>query len=98
MNATGILAKLPGQHEADRTVGILKRDREVRQGYLTVVVSRACSLDWATAQSVVINPESFPHPRPAAERLTPEVLNPADAGARWCSATMLQLLSPRPWR
>lgn len=94
VNATGILAKVPGQSESQRVVTILQNDEDVRRLYLTAVTTRVCSLDWGRAATLVENPSSFPSVSFAAERFAREVMNPADSGARWCSAAMLQKLSP----
>lgn len=94
VNAAGILAKVPGQGEADRVLTVLGHDQEVRDLYLTAVVARVCSLDWATATRLTRDPAGFPQPVLVAERFAREAVNPADAGARWCSAAMLQRLSP----
>ncbi|GAA3000283.1 hypothetical protein GCM10010483_51570 [Actinokineospora diospyrosa] len=94
VNATGILAKLPGQRESDRVVAILRRDEEVRGLYLTAVASRVCEISWSQAQVFVQNPAKFPFAAIAAERLARETVSPVDAGARWCSAKLLQDLSP----
>jgi transcriptional regulator with XRE-family HTH domain len=94
VNATGILAKVPGQAPSDKVVEVLGRDDDVRDRYLVAVVARVCSLDWATAAGLVEDPSRFRHPALVAERLCREAVNPLDAGARWCSATMLQRLSP----
>lgn len=94
VNATGILAKVPGQSPADMVVSVLGRDGDVRELYLTAVVARICALDWETARDRVVNPSTARQPVLMAERLSREAVNPLDAGARWCSAAMLQRLSP----
>lgn len=94
VNAAGILAKLPGQVDAGRVVAALDRDTEMRDRYMTTVVARVCGLDWPTAARMVREPSSFPHPVLAAGRLAREAVEARDVGARWCSAAMLQTLSP----
>ncbi len=94
VNAAGILAKIPGQERAEDVVSVLARDAQARDRYLTAVVSRVCSLDWSTAARMSRNPAAFPQPSLIADRFARETLNPQDAGARWCSAMMLQRLSP----
>jgi transcriptional regulator with XRE-family HTH domain len=94
VNATGILAKVTGQGPADMVIGILGRDSDVRERYITAVVARICALDWGTASNVVADPASVRRPTLMAERLGLEAVNPFDAGARWCSGAMLQRLSP----
>ena len=95
-NATGILAKLPGQDTATEVATVLDHDAETRQLYMTAVVARICALDWRTAGRLANNPRSLAGQGGfVASRLATEVLNPRDAGARWCSATMLRDLSPQ---
>lgn len=45
VNATGILAKLPGQGAAERVGDVLEDDAEVSRLYRTAVVARTCALD-----------------------------------------------------
>ena len=94
VNATGILAKIPGQRESDEVARILANDAEVRDRYLTAVVARVCGLEWAVAAAGVTDPRSLVQPTFAADRFCREAVNPADGGARWCAAEMLQRLSP----
>ena len=94
VNAAGILAKLPGQQHLAAVVSLLDRDADVRDRYMTAVVSRVCGVDWPTAAVLVAEPIHCPHPRLVAQRLAREVVSDRDAGARWCSARMLQSLSP----
>ena len=94
VNAAGILAKVPGQSEAVTVANMLERDSEVRSLYMTAVVARVCSLNWSMAARLVKKPAEFPQPALAAQRFVGEVTSERDAGARWCSAAMLQALSP----
>jgi transcriptional regulator with XRE-family HTH domain len=94
VNATGILAKLPSQDKAHEVAGLLGRDPEVRLRYTTAVVRRVCGTDWAAASAIATDPASCRRPDEAARYLLREVVNPRDAGARWCSATMLRDLAP----
>jgi hypothetical protein len=94
VNAAGILAKVPGQNEAARVAGLLAHDPDVRDRYMTAVVSRVCGVDWDRAATLAKHPERFAYPQLAAERFAQESVSVRDAGARWCSASMLQLLSP----
>ncbi|MBI3687072.1 MAG: helix-turn-helix transcriptional regulator [Actinobacteria bacterium] len=96
VNAAGILAKLPDQHAAMDVALMLTHDEQARQLYQTAVLSRVCALDWQTARCVAAQPTTLPVKKIAfvATRLAGEVLNPRDAGARWCSAAMLRDLSP----
>lgn len=96
VNATGILAKIPDQGTARAVATVLTGDEEARRLYQTAVLSRVCLLDWPTAQRLAADPLATAPRRAAfvAARLAGEVLNPRDAGARWCSAAMLRDLSP----
>ncbi|MGH3569864.1 MAG: hypothetical protein ACRDRH_28405 [Pseudonocardia sp.] len=94
VNAAGILAKLSGQSEASRVAAALGRDAEVRSRYMTAVVARVCGVAWSTAARLAQQPTAFPQPVLAAQRFAHEAINDRDAGARWCSAAMLQALSP----
>lgn len=94
VNAAGILAKVPGQADAIRVSKVLSRDAEVRSLYMTAVVSRVCSLEWTKAAELAANPRLFPQPGLVAQRFAQEAVSDRDGGARWCSAVMLQSLSP----
>jgi len=96
VNATGILAKVPGMDTAREVATVLEGDQEARELYMTAVLARACAIEWALAAQLVADPFSMPHQASYfASRLATEVLNPRDAGARWCSAVMLRDLSPQ---
>lgn len=95
VNATGILAKLPDQDAAERVAVVLDEDAEVRQLYTTAVLARVGAVSWPTAAKLASG--RVPTQQQAhflAARLSKEVLNPRDAGARWCSASLLRDLSP----
>ncbi len=96
VNAAGILAKVPDQGPARDVATVLAGDDATRHLYATAVLSRVCVLDWNVAQRIAANPLAVPVRKAAfmARRLTSEVLNPRDAGARWCAATVLRDLSP----
>jgi transcriptional regulator with XRE-family HTH domain len=96
VNAAGILAKMPGQDAAEDVATILSADDDVRQLYTTAVLARVGALPWDAAARLAAG-TSAPTQKQAnflAMRLSREVLNPRDAGARWCSAVMLRDLSP----
>lgn len=94
VNAAGILAKLPSQDSSQSVATVLAHDDKVRYLYTTAVVSRVCATDWKSAARFALTPTAHPKPAWAARKLAAEVLNPRDAGARWCSALMLRDLSP----
>ncbi|MFE9679801.1 hypothetical protein ACFYO5_37870 [Streptomyces sp. NPDC006259] len=85
VNAAGILAKLPGQGQADQVARVLAHDEEVRHLYMTAVTSRVCAVDWTTAGRIVSQPASYgPRADFLATRFAREALNPgtlAPAGA-----------------
>jgi hypothetical protein len=96
VNAAGILAKTPGQDPATEVAQVLTNDQATRDLYLTAVISRVCAIAWPVAGRLATG-ETKPTAKQArylASRLAREVLNPGDAGARWCSAAMLRDLSP----
>jgi hypothetical protein len=95
VNAAGILAKTPDQDAAEQVAQVLTADPELRQLYTTAVIARVGALPWSTASKLASG--RVPSPRQAhflANRFVREVLNPRDAGARWCSAAVLRDLSP----
>lgn len=95
VNAAGILAKLPGQESAADVCRILSSDPEVRQLYTTAVTARVCGMDWKSASQLAADPLGMPVKAAfIAARFADEVTNPRDAGARWCSASMLRDMSP----
>ncbi|MGH3489086.1 MAG: hypothetical protein ACRDP8_14390 [Actinopolymorphaceae bacterium] len=96
VNAAGILAKLPGQESAGEVAPVLQHDDEARDLYMTAVLSRVCAMEWGEAARLAADPLSLPDRAGfLASRLASEVPNPKDSGARWCSARMLQDLSPQ---
>lgn len=96
VNATGILAKVPDQDFAPQVTETLVHDEDVRHLYTAAVIARTGALSWATATRIAHAPTSISRQQAAflASRLSKEVLNPRDAGARWCSATVLREISP----
>lgn len=72
----------------------LSRDDDVRRRYMTAVVARVCGLSWSMAAKIADNPRICAQPAIAAKRFAREAVSDRDAGARWCSAAMLQALSP----
>jgi transcriptional regulator with XRE-family HTH domain len=96
VNAAGILAKTPDQDTAEQVADVLEHDLDTRRLYTTAVVARVSALPWSTAAKLTAG-QIRPTAKQAqflASRFASEVLNPRDAGARWCSAAMLRYLSP----
>ena len=95
VNATGILAKTPGQSAAEDIAKVLANDAETRELYVTAVTSRICGIPWSSAARLAAGERpSRKQVQFLASRFASEVLNPRDAGARYCSAVMLRDLSP----
>jgi len=95
VNAAGILAKIPGQGQADHVADALAHDEEARRLYMTAVTSRVCAVDWTTAGQITSQPTAYAHRADfLATRFASEALNPRDSGARWCASVMLRELSP----
>ncbi|MEV0679643.1 hypothetical protein AB0I60_24270 [Actinosynnema sp. NPDC050436] len=94
VNTTEIPARMPDQSESSRVVSILRNDDEVQRLCLTAVTTRVCAIKWADAAKFIEIPTGFPFATIAVERFAREVVNPADVGARWCSAKMLQEFEP----
>jgi transcriptional regulator with XRE-family HTH domain len=87
VNATGILAKTGSTLLDTDTIGVLRRDADVRQLYLTAVLARILDLDWDRAADLVDARDSLD---PAQlDRIATELSNPYDTGARWCAAVLL---------
>jgi transcriptional regulator with XRE-family HTH domain len=88
VNAAGILAKMKSPTLDNEAVTVLRTSGEVRELYLTTVASRVLSLPWDDAASLAASGEHLPSAE-AVQALSAELGNPADAGARWCSAVYL---------
>ncbi|MDT3398486.1 helix-turn-helix transcriptional regulator [Streptomyces sp. B1866] len=94
VNAMGILAKVPGQDFSVDVCRSLSHDADARRLYMTAVIARISGLPWHTAERIAADPCSLPSKATfLASRCANEVTNPGDAGARWCSATMLRDIS-----
>ncbi|MDR6318941.1 transcriptional regulator with XRE-family HTH domain [Actinoplanes couchii] len=88
VNSAGILAKTGSPTLDNEVVRVLSTDGEVRELYLTAVLSRVLGLPWEAAAKMATTgagAASTDH----LDLLTKELENPADAGARWCSILLL---------
>lgn len=95
VNATGILAKIPGQDNSQDVCRVLVNDPKVRQLYTTAVVARLAGMSWTEAQRLSRDPLYMPDKATfLAGRFAEEARNPRDAGARWCAASMLRDINP----
>jgi transcriptional regulator with XRE-family HTH domain len=87
VNATGILAKVRSPLVDNEAVTVLRGDGDVRELYLTAVIARVLNLPWDDAGDLARG--GAPPSPEAVPALSAELGNPADAGARWCSALLL---------
>ena len=88
VNAAGILAKVKSPVMDNDVVQVLTVDPEVRELYLTAVMSRVLSLSWDQAYDQAINGSPLSEVN-HLRRFSTELTNQADSGARWCSVIML---------
>jgi hypothetical protein len=88
VNASGILAKTGSPLVDNEAVSVLRTDGDVRELYLTAVVSRVLNIPWERASMLVQGrgPLSSDHD---VASFVAELTNVDDAGARWCSVIML---------
>ncbi|WP_328518311.1 helix-turn-helix domain-containing protein [Actinoplanes sandaracinus] len=86
VNAAGILAKVPSPVVGSEAVTVLRNDGHVRELYVTAVLSRVLALPWNEAAGFAtadgLNEQQV-------GKLTNELGNQYDAGARWCAAVTL---------
>ncbi|MDT4994806.1 MAG: hypothetical protein QOH97_4698 [Actinoplanes sp.] len=88
VNAAGILAKIRSPLVDNEAIAALRADGDVRELYLTAVLSRVLTVPWDTAHSLAASGRGLPDSG-QVETLVGELGNPHDSGARWCSAVML---------
>lgn len=88
VNAAGILAKMRSPTVDNEAVSVLRADGGVRELYLTAVAARVLSLPWDDAASLAAGDGRLPS-ADAVAAFSAELSDPADAGARWCSAVLL---------
>jgi transcriptional regulator with XRE-family HTH domain len=88
VNAAGILAKMRSPTLDNEAVTALRADGDVRELYLTAVAARVLSLPWDEAAILAAGGGYLPSAE-AVQAFSAELSNPADAGARWCSAVLL---------
>jgi hypothetical protein len=86
VNATGIMAKARSPVVEAEAVTVLRTDGDVRELYLTAVLSRTLTLPWDGAAALTTGGNlTDAH----VDRLVEELANPYDAGARWCATLAL---------
>lgn len=86
VNAAGILAKVGDPALGDSAISAVVEDEPVRQLYLTAVASRVLQTPWDDALRVA---GGQPVDGQSIDRLSAELQNDRDAGARWCAAVLL---------
>lgn len=72
----------------NEAVTVPRSDGDVRELYLTAVAARVLRLTWDDAASLAVGGGHLPSAE-AVQAISAELTNPADAGARWCSAVLL---------
>lgn len=93
VNASGILAKIGSPVLDGQVARQLVADVEVRELYLTAVVSRVLGLPWEDAGQLARSGSPLAEQH-QLDALTAEVTNATDAGARWCSIVLLARTRP----
>ena len=88
VNATGILAKIGSPVLDNEVVGVLRANGDVRERYMTAVLSRVLTLSWDEAHNVAAGRDGVGDAG-TLRTLIGELSNPYDSGARWCSTVML---------
>ncbi|WIM94264.1 helix-turn-helix transcriptional regulator [Actinoplanes oblitus] len=86
VNAAGILAKVPSPAIGSEAVAVLRSDGDVRDLYLTAVLSRVLGVPWDAAANLAT---SGGLSDVQVSRLAAELSNNYDAGARWCATVAL---------
>jgi transcriptional regulator with XRE-family HTH domain len=86
VNACGVLAKVPSPVIGSEAVTVLRNDGQVRELYVTAVLSRVLALPWSEAAQFATADGLNEH---QVGKLTNELGNQYDAGARWCAAVTL---------
>lgn len=93
-NALSVIAKLPGQQNADLVVRVLEDDTKVRRLILASEISRLTQLEWADALKAADDPTTIPEPRKLATKLTKGAINPKGTESRWSCSYLLWKMAP----
>lgn len=88
VNAAGILAKIGSPFVDTEAIAVLRADGDVRERYLTAVLSRVLTLSWDVAASLAASRSGLTDAGQLST-VVEELGNPYDSGARWCSTVML---------
>lgn len=93
-NSLSVVAKLPGQENADLVVQVLESDAKVRRLILASEISRLTQLDWKQALAGADDPSTIPEPRKLAAKLAKGAINPKGTESRWACSHLLAGLVP----
>jgi transcriptional regulator with XRE-family HTH domain len=91
VNASGILAKIGSPVLDAQVARHLAGDAEARELYLTAVASRVFAMPWDDAGRIARGSQLTGD---QLDSLAGEIVNTADAGARWCSVVLLSRARP----
>ncbi|SEB45938.1 hypothetical protein SAMN04489727_1922 [Amycolatopsis tolypomycina] len=93
-NSLSVIAKLPGQENADLVVQVLENDPKVRRLIVGSEISRLTQLDWQIALQGADDPTTIPEPRKLALKLAKGAINPKGTEARWaCTYLLTRMVS-----
>jgi transcriptional regulator with XRE-family HTH domain len=93
-NALSVIAKLPGQQNADLVIRVLEEDAKVRRLILASEISRLTQLEWADALKGADDPTTIPEPRKLAAKLSKGAINPKGTESRWSCSYLLWKMAP----
>ncbi|WIV60691.1 helix-turn-helix domain-containing protein [Amycolatopsis nalaikhensis] len=93
-NSLSVIAKLPGQDNADLVVQVLENDPKVRRLIVASEISRLTQLEWKVALQGADDPTSIPEPRKLAPKLAKGAINPKGTESRWaCTYLLTRMVS-----
>jgi len=93
-NSLSVIAKLPGQENADLVIRVLESDEKVRRLILASEISRLTQLEWADALKAADDPTTIPDPRKLAPKLAKGAVNPKGTESRWSCSYLLWKMAP----
>jgi hypothetical protein len=93
-NSLSVIAKLPGQVNADLVTRVLEDDAKVRRLILASEISRLTQLEWADALKGADDPTTIPEPRKLALKLSKGAINPKGTESRWSCSYLLWKMAP----
>jgi transcriptional regulator with XRE-family HTH domain len=93
-NSLSVIAKLPGQDNAELVVQVLENDPKVRRLIVASEISRLAQLDWKIALHGADDPTTIPEPRKLAAKLAKGAINPKGTESRWaCTYLLTRMVS-----